>query len=176
MQARTLPTEYVGIRFAISWGHPIQINTVLRAHLQEQQHAWVVSYQGLTLFLLWSYQDPVAWGASNTLLRAHLQERRRVCHCRAADLQNHLCGDTLINLSDRAAQGAPPRSPSPCLGTQAFYLPEFTRIPYLGGHPIQCCRRTCKNSSMGAIAQQRVCKTTSVVMLSWSISRESPMP
>ena len=45
-------------------------------------------------------------------LWAQLQEQPRVCHCHATNMQNHFCGDALINLIDRMAQGASPRTPS----------------------------------------------------------------
>ena len=55
-------------------------------------------------------------------MRAHLQEQQHACHCHATNLQNHFCGDALINLIDKMAQGPAPRSPSPCLRMRALSL------------------------------------------------------
>ena len=38
------------------------------------------------------------------------------------NLQSHFCGDALINLIDKMAQGPAPRSPSPCLRMRALSL------------------------------------------------------
>ena len=119
------------------------------------------------------------------MLRAHLQEQQHACHCHALPLpchcttnvQHHSCGGIVLNLIDRMAQGASARSHSPCLRMQALYLPEYMFCTdcnefenHSCGYRMQCFGRTCKNSSMHAIAMhchchaiaQRMCNTTSV--------------